>query len=928
MSRIRTVVATEILFVLGLLAFVAGAHLVEQVLELHEAIDLSPLGALVMSAVPGLLWLGYFHAQDRHEPEPTHYVLGVYLLGCFIAGPMSEFLTDVLLAPVPLATPSLDLFAADRLVRAFLLVALAQELCKYVVVRYTVYLSPEFDEPMDGLVYMTAAGIGFATWDNYQAFRALEGNVFLSAGAADAVITTLAHACFAGVMGYTLGRARFSARSGTRRSVTLFLGLVIAAALSGQFQLVESAVSQAGMDVSPWRGLAYAAGFAAVCFFVISVLMRRLLAISPFRPTRAPAEHRESPEESPDGWSDNPGDSSKDLLEADLDHVSAHPPAFSQRHALLVVIAALALLAAGRLAHRSLTTPDSISFDRLGLQWQRPSGWLPPVAVGSPPERFFLAGQEARSVPSPSTSSYHVAFTSPGHPRLRIEVQIAPLPRCANLAMALAVERQIRAGETYRAWPSRTISIAGATWLRTRFDFVPGTDTSVSPRVETGVEYAIARHARVYRVTIQGDASEVRELDEMIGPTLRIAGSAEDGASRGQRDVEWPEPLVLSAEDPGSAAKSAEGRPESATVVVVALDRIGGRLEPVSAGSGVVVTGDGAVLTAFHVLHDEDRERLHDLVVIGRPERFRGEPQLVCAGYPERGEHDRDRDLAIVRCEVDLSGRSVVAADWPTIPAAPGEQPELGATVRVLGYPGQGNGPLVVNHGTVLAWTGSDGAPGKTFVRTDALIVPGISGGPVIDERDRLIGIASGFRDRARVDPQTGEGRDLDPIGLFRPIGHAAELLAAAARGPGTARRDVVAASSPRHYPGSPASSAASASVPDNPPASGRGVTVLSRVVDAANDRPVAGALVIVFQPGTEPDSLERDQLEENVLTWGRSDSRGDFVLAAEIPRGMTYSVVVLADGFQPLDGRGALVLDLDAPDLFDPWGIIRLARE
>lgn len=284
MSRVRTVVVTEIFLVLGLLVFVGLVYGVEQSLELDEAIRLSPMAALAIAAVPALFWLAYFWLQDRHEPEPTHYVLGMYVLGCLVAGPLATFMIGQLTGPPPLAQQSVGPLGAERLVHTFLVVALTQELCKYVVVRYTVYLSPEFDEPMDGIVYMTAAGIGFATWENIRYLQGLDGNVLLTLGAARTVVTTLAHACFAGAMGYVLGRAKFASSSSLRRGLVLFVGLVVATLLHGQFRLVESLVTAAGLDVQPWRGLAFAAGFAAVVFFGTSVLMRRLLAVSPYRP--------------------------------------------------------------------------------------------------------------------------------------------------------------------------------------------------------------------------------------------------------------------------------------------------------------------------------------------------------------------------------------------------------------------------------------------------------------------------------------------------------------------------------------------------------------------------------------------------------------------------------------------------------------------
>ncbi len=282
MTRIRTVVATEALLVFGLLVFVGAAFFVERLLGFDEPISLSPAAALLLSAIPALLWLAYFHAQDRHEPEPKHYVVGVYLLGAFIAGPVAAFLAEHALA-ASMLQPPLAHFGLERFLESVLVIGLAQELSKYVVVRYSIYLSDEFDEPMDGLIYATAAGIGFATYQNYHYFEDAGGSVFIATGAANSVVTTLAHACFAAVSGYVLGRARFAATRNPRHTITLVVGLVIAAGLNGNFQLLESRVTQTGLGVQPWRGVALAAVFAAVVFAVISVLMRRLLALSPHR---------------------------------------------------------------------------------------------------------------------------------------------------------------------------------------------------------------------------------------------------------------------------------------------------------------------------------------------------------------------------------------------------------------------------------------------------------------------------------------------------------------------------------------------------------------------------------------------------------------------------------------------------------------------
>jgi RsiW-degrading membrane proteinase PrsW (M82 family) len=137
---------------------------------------------------------------------------------------------------------------------------------------------------MDGVVYMTAAGAGFAVWDNYHWLQDRGHEVFLSTGAAHAVITTLAHASFAGVLGYVMGRARFSRRSAPVRGALILAGLVGAAVLNGQFALMESWITQSGLDNQPWRGVGYAAVFATAVFGGLMIASRRLLADSPFRP--------------------------------------------------------------------------------------------------------------------------------------------------------------------------------------------------------------------------------------------------------------------------------------------------------------------------------------------------------------------------------------------------------------------------------------------------------------------------------------------------------------------------------------------------------------------------------------------------------------------------------------------------------------------
>jgi RsiW-degrading membrane proteinase PrsW (M82 family) len=287
LRRARLLAGTNLILVTGLVGFVVLIWVIEQVAGIHGAVSLSAPLAMVVAGVPAALWLGFFYLQDRHEPEPKELVAGVFALGALIAGPLADFLLRWLAPAQPLQVQGLSVFSLDHTIHAVLVVGLAQELCKYVVVRYTIYTSREFDEPMDGVVYMMAAGTGFAVWQNYHGLQELaDHSVLLSTGVAMVVVTTLAHASFAGALGYVMGRAKFSPRPPAVRAVLLGVGLLIAALLNGQFTLFETWISSTGLEHHPWKSVGYAAVFAAVMFLLLMLASRRLLRDSPFNPEK------------------------------------------------------------------------------------------------------------------------------------------------------------------------------------------------------------------------------------------------------------------------------------------------------------------------------------------------------------------------------------------------------------------------------------------------------------------------------------------------------------------------------------------------------------------------------------------------------------------------------------------------------------------
>ncbi len=224
------------------------------------------LASLVLALVPAAVWLAVFYLQDRTEPEPKGYLLGVFFLAALLASAIGQPVINDVFKVNRWAGDSLAL----KLVAGIFIVGIVQEFLKYAAVRYSVFNSREFDERVDGIIYGAAAGLGYATMLNI-AYVIGNGGVDLGIGAVRVAVLALAHASFAGVTGYFLGRAKFE----NRGPFWLPVGLFLAALLNGIVTAVLGEIARAGLRPTPLNGLIVAAVLAAVTFVVLFVLMRR-----------------------------------------------------------------------------------------------------------------------------------------------------------------------------------------------------------------------------------------------------------------------------------------------------------------------------------------------------------------------------------------------------------------------------------------------------------------------------------------------------------------------------------------------------------------------------------------------------------------------------------------------------------------------------
>jgi hypothetical protein len=184
-------------------------------------------------------------------------------------------------------------------------------------------------------------------------------------------------------------------------------------------------------------------------------------------------------------------------------------------------------------------------------------------------------------------------------------------------------------------------------------------------------------------------------------------------------------------------------------------------------GSGTIITADGMILTNAHVVMGADS------LVISLVSRTDQPP--IPTYFAEPVEVSNVLDLALIRIISDLDGNSIEfdQLQLPFVILGDSDEMELGQGINVLGYPGVGGETLTFTKGTVSGFESEDlgsGALERVWIKSDAEIAPGNSGGTAVDDRGLLIGIPT----LVRTDNTAGRISRLRPSNLMDYLVHTA----------------------------------------------------------------------------------------------------------------------------------------------------------
>lgn len=223
---------------------------------------------VTLGLTPSLVWLSFYLKRDCH-PEPKYLLTIAFLTGIIIALPAVLFQWGFLGLKNMFG---LELFSQGT-PTFFLWSSFVEEFLKFFAIYLVIIRSPEFDEPVDGMIYIITAALGFAAIENILVMFSIIPD---GAGTALNTLTlrfvgaTLLHALASGLMGYFLAMSWFFQE---HKKKLIVFGLAIATLFHAAFNML---IAFAQESANPVIGLVYTTFLLIILAFLVSILFDKI----------------------------------------------------------------------------------------------------------------------------------------------------------------------------------------------------------------------------------------------------------------------------------------------------------------------------------------------------------------------------------------------------------------------------------------------------------------------------------------------------------------------------------------------------------------------------------------------------------------------------------------------------------------------------
>lgn len=186
--------------------------------------------AFLGGVLPSLLWLSFWLLEDKRDPEPKRFIFYTFIAGM-------AAIPFVLLLEKFVQAQALAVGYDKEGFLVLLLWATLEETFKFAAAYIAALSWRVFDEPLDGVIYMITAALGFAALENmlFLASPLRDGLIFQTIVTGDLrfVGATLLHTLASGTIGLSLAYAFYA--SAKVRILAALGGVILAISLHTAF---------------------------------------------------------------------------------------------------------------------------------------------------------------------------------------------------------------------------------------------------------------------------------------------------------------------------------------------------------------------------------------------------------------------------------------------------------------------------------------------------------------------------------------------------------------------------------------------------------------------------------------------------------------------------------------------------------------------
>lgn len=222
---------------------------------------------LLVALVPTALWVLFYYLIDRKDPEPIFMIIAAFIAGIICKLIFHDFIGKVLF---DIEAWNINATAIPFLFAIFVR-GLLPALSIFFVLRYLIYPSKYFNEPVDGMIYSAVLGIGYAfTITMTDVFAAQ--NVSLYYLLFTLILKLLLFSSCSTLIGYYFGVARFKEE---KRELYFLVSLIILVAVFSLYALFDTTFKLNIQTSSDFTTIILTLVFAVLIFAVVYILIQR-----------------------------------------------------------------------------------------------------------------------------------------------------------------------------------------------------------------------------------------------------------------------------------------------------------------------------------------------------------------------------------------------------------------------------------------------------------------------------------------------------------------------------------------------------------------------------------------------------------------------------------------------------------------------------